>query len=269
MENNDKNFTDSIPEFYDTYLVPLIFDEFAIDLANKLLSESPKNILEIAAGTGVVARAIAPLLPDDANLTVTDLNQDMLDYAQTQQPKSPNIKWQQADVMSLPFADNSFDAVICQFGFMFFPDKISAMTEVKRVLKPGGILVMNVWDCIENNVFADLVTQAACKTFPENQTRFLERIPHGCYDNDAIRYTLQDAGFQNIIIQDKLAVSTAPSAFYAAKAYCHGTPLRNELESISDDALSEVTEAAARLIKQFYGAGDVSAQIQGFIITAN
>lgn len=269
MKNNDKNFTGSIPEFYDTYLVPLIFEEFADDLATRVLIEKPESILEIAAGSGVVPRAMADKIGKNVKYTITDLNQEMLDHAKTKQPENANITWQQADAMQLPFEDSSFDAIICQFGFMFFPDKVAAMKEVRRVLKPNGEFIFNVWDCIENNVFADLVTQAACRTFPDEQLRFLERTPYGYYDNDAIRLTLQDADFQNIIIQDKLAISSAPSAFNAAKAFCHGTPLRNELEAISDDALNEVTEVAARLIKEFYGESQVAAQIQGFIITAS
>ena len=269
MKNNDKNFTGSIPEFYDNFLVPLIFEEFADDLATRILTEKPQSILEIAAGTGVVPRALAAKISDNVKYTITDLNQQMIDYAQTRQPKNPNITWQQADVMALPFEDDSFDAVVCQFGFMFFPDKIAAMAEVKRVLKPSGELIFNVWDCIENNVFADLVTQAASQQHPDNPPLFLERIPHGFYDNDAIRKTLQDAGFKSIIIQDKVAISTAPSALHAAKAYCHGTPLRNELEALGEGSLDQVTQAAADWIAKFYGKAEVAAQIQGFVITAS
>ncbi|PCI87290.1 MAG: SAM-dependent methyltransferase [Hyphomicrobiales bacterium] len=269
MENNDKNFTGSIPEFYDTYLVPLIFEEFADDLATRIMVESPNSILEIAAGSGVVPRALGAKIAADVKYTITDLNQPMLDYAKQKQPKNPNISWQQADVMALPFEDNAFDAVVCQFGFMFFPDKIAAMKEVKRVLKPNGELIFNVWDCIENNVFADLVTQAASQIHPENPPLFLERTPHGFYDNDAMRKTLQDAGFKSIIIQDKVAMSTAPSALHAAKAYCHGTPLRNELEALGEGSLDQVTQAAADWIAKFYGKAEVAAQIQGFVITAS
>lgn len=269
MENNDKNFTGSIPEFYDNFLVPLIFEEFAADLATRALVESPKNTLEIAAGTGVVTRALAPQMPDDAKYTVTDLNQDMLDYAKSKQPEPSNISWQQADVMALPFEDQSFDTIICQFGFMFFPDKIAAMTEVKRVLKPNGEFIFNVWDRIENNVFADLVTQAVCKLYPDNPPLFLDRIPYGFYNNDAIRNTLQDAGFKYTVIQDKLAISTAPTAFDVAKAFCHGTPLCNELEAQGEGALDAATQAAADLIEEFYGKGEVGAQVQGFVVTAS
>lgn len=268
MENKDKNFTGSIPNFYDTYLVPLIFEEFADDLATRCLVEKPKSILEVAAGSGVVPRALAAKVGDDVKYVITDLNQDMLDHAKTHQPNRENTTWQTADVMQLPFDDNSFDSVICQFGFMFFADKIAAMNEVRRVLKPSGEFIFNVWDCIENNVFADLVTQAASQQHPNKPPLFLERIPHGFYDNDAIRKTLQDAGFKNIIIQDKVSISTAPSAMHAAKAYCHGTPLRNELEALGDTALEDTTQAAAKWIEKFYGSAEVSAQIQGFVITA-
>ncbi|MBL1422100.1 MAG: class I SAM-dependent methyltransferase [Alphaproteobacteria bacterium] len=269
MENSDIDFTDSIPEFYDTYLAPLIFGEFAEDLAKRVMVESPKTILETAAGTGVVTRVLAPQISPDVKYVVTDLEQEMLDFAQNKQPEQANVIWQLADAQDLPFDDASFDAVICQLGFMFFPDKIKAAAEAKRVLKPGGEFIFNVWDRLENNVFADLVSQAAAKIFPDDPPLFLERIPFGYYDNDAMRKTLQDGGFKHIIIQDKLAVSTAGSALHVAMAFTHGTPLRNEIEARDPDGLQKVALAAVNLIEDYLGKGEISAQIQGFVITAS
>ena len=148
MLETDKIFAGSIPENYDRYMVPLIFEPFAADLARRAASFSPDAVLEIAAGTGVVTRALAPKLSPGATYTVTDLNQPMLDYAAARQPPDSRIEWRQADALALPFEDAAFDLVFCQFGVMFFPDRISGYREAKRVLKPGGHLLFNVWDRI-------------------------------------------------------------------------------------------------------------------------
>ena len=108
------------------YLVPLIFQAYASDLAPRVAQAAPAQVLETAAGTGVLTRALAPLLRADARYTVTDLNQPMLDRAAARQGSDQRIIWQQADALHLPFSDDSFDAVCCQFGAMFFPDRVAA-----------------------------------------------------------------------------------------------------------------------------------------------
>jgi ubiquinone/menaquinone biosynthesis C-methylase UbiE len=175
MLETDKVFAGSIPENYDRYIVPLIFEPFASDLAQRAASLSPSAILETAAGTGVVTRALAPRLSPDASYFVTDLNQPMLDYAASRPAPSRRIKWGQADALALPFENATFDLVCCQFGAMFFPDRSSAYREAKRVPKPGGRFLFNVWDRIEENVFAEDVTNALAKIFPDDPPRFLAR----------------------------------------------------------------------------------------------
>ena len=161
----DKVFTGSIPELYDTYLVPMIFEPYAADLVARLAARSLAQVLEIAAGTGVVTRAMATTLPEAVSIVATDLNQSMLDQAAALGIKRP-ITWRQADAMNLPFAEGAFDAVVCQFGVMFFPEKRVAYSEVRRVLRLGGIFIFNAWDRIEENEFADTVTTALEALFP-------------------------------------------------------------------------------------------------------
>ncbi len=157
MSDIDKVFNGSIPMLYDTYLVPLIFEPYATDLAQRLHAMSVSHVLEIAAGTGVVTRALASTLPESVSIVATDLNQAMLDRASAVGTLRP-VEWRQADAMQLPFGDGEFDAVVCQFGVMFFPEKPKAFSEARRVLRPGGVFVFNVWDRIQENEFADTVT---------------------------------------------------------------------------------------------------------------
>jgi SAM-dependent methyltransferase len=179
---SDKVFTGCIPELYDAYLVPLLFEPYAADLAARLASRPLGRVLEIAAGTGVATRAMATALPEAVAIAATDLNQAMLDRAAARGTSRP-VEWRQADAMALPFADGTFDAVVCQFGVMFFPEKGRAYAEVRRVLRSGGLFVFNVWDRIQENEFADIVTTALAALFPDDPPRFLARTPHGYHDH--------------------------------------------------------------------------------------
>jgi ubiquinone/menaquinone biosynthesis C-methylase UbiE len=151
MVASDKLFAGSVPEIYDRLLVPLIFESYALDLAGRLAEAGPRDVLETAAGTGVLTRALAARLPGEARIVATDLNQPMLDRATARQPSDGRIAWRQADALALPFPDEGFDAVACQFGAMFFPDKVRGYEEARRVLKPGGRFLFNVWDRISEN----------------------------------------------------------------------------------------------------------------------
>jgi ubiquinone/menaquinone biosynthesis C-methylase UbiE len=268
MLETDKVFAGSIPENYDRHMVPLIFEPFAADLARRAASLSPKAVLETAAGTGVVTRALAPKLSPGARYVVTDLNQPMLDYAASQQAPDSRIEWRQADALALPFPDAAFDLVCCQFGAMFFPDRISAYREARRILKPGGHFLFNVWDRIEENVFANDVTNALADIFPDNPPRFLARTPHGYHDTAVIRTELEAAGFGSLAIETRAEQSRASSARLPAIAYCQGTLLRNEIEARDAGKLEAATDYAASVIEQRHGSGEVAAKIQAHVIMA-
>jgi ubiquinone/menaquinone biosynthesis C-methylase UbiE len=268
MLEADKVFTGSIPENYDRYMVPLIFEPFAADLAQRAASLSPSAVLETAAGTGVVTRALAPKLSPNASYVVTDLNQPMLDYAASRQSPDNRIKWRQADALALPFENATFDLVCCQFGAMFFPDRSSGYREAKRVLKPGGHFLFNVWDRIEENVFADEVTNALAKMFPNDPPRFLARTPHGYHDTALIRSELVNAGFSRVVIETRAEQSRASSPRIPAVAYCQGTVLRSEIEARDAGKLDAATDFAASAIADRHGSRDVSAKIQAHVILA-
>jgi SAM-dependent methyltransferase len=265
--DTDKVFTGSIPNLYETYLVPLIFEPYAADLVNRLASSSLTRVLEIAAGTGVVTRTLASVLPESVSIVATDLNQPMLDQAAALGTKRP-VEWRQADAMQLPFRDGTFDAVVCQFGVMFFPDKSRAFSEARRVLSSGGVFIFNVWDRIEENEFAHTVTTALESLFPKDPPRFLARIPHGYYNRPTIERDLANGGFTaSPQITTVAARSRAKSSRVPAIAYCQGTPLRNEIEARDASRLGEATDIAAEAIAQRFGRGTVDGKIQAHIVT--
>ena len=265
--DSDKVFSGSIPKLYETHLVPLIFEPYAADLAKRLAARTLTRVLEIAAGTGVATRAMATALPASVSIVATDLNQPMLDHAATIGTRRP-VEWRQADAMRLPFGDGTFDAIVCQFGAMFFPDKPKAFAEARRVLKPGGAFVFNVWDRIEENEFADAVTAALEPLFPADPPRFLARTPHGYFGHAAIARDLGLGGFTAPPQFATVAArSRADSPRIPAVAYCQGTPLRNEIEARDASRLGEATDLAAEAIAGRFGRGAVDGKIQAHVVT--
>lgn len=268
MPESDKIFAGSIPEIYDTCLVPLIFEAYASDMANRVAATEPASVLETAAGSGVVTRALSPRLARSARYVVTDLNAPMLERARSRQPDAHRITWQTADALALPFDDDAFDVVCCQFGVMFFPDRVAGFSEARRVLRPGGRFVFSVWDSIEENVFAEVVTAAAGEILADDPPQFLARTPHGYHDVGRIEADVGEAGFSAVEIVTIAETSRAPSPRHPAVAYAQGTPLRNEIEARDPQRLGEVTDHATRMIAARFGDGPVAGKIQGHVVVA-
>lgn len=268
MVATDKVFGGSIPEIYDRFLVPLLFEQYARDLADQLAKFEPRDVLETAAGTGALTRAIASRLPAQVRIVATDLNQPMLDRAAANDPVDGRIDWRQADALALPFKDQSFDAVACQFGVMFFPDKVQGYKEARRVLKPGGGFLFNVWDRISENAFADVVTAALAGLFPKDPPSFMARTPHGYHDVAVIRSELTAAGFAAASVETIDHTSRAATPRDVATAYCQGTPLRHEIEARDPSRLEEATRKVTEALARRFGNGPIEGRIRAHEIIA-
>jgi len=268
MQATDAKFAGSIPELYDRYLGPLLFEPYAEDLARRLSVLRRGTLLEVAAGTGVVTQALRKALPDDVRIIATDLNEGMLKVAASR-VNAPTVTFQQADAQKLPFADGSADAVVCQFGVMFMPDKGAAQREAARVLVPGGLYVFNVWDRLANNEVSLIVTRAVEALYPQDPPRFFERTPFGYFDPAPIRAELEAAGFQRIELDTVQLVSQAVSAEHVAIGLCQGTPLRSEIEARNPQGLSAATAAAASALQARFGAGPFENHMSALVVTAH
>lgn len=192
----------------------------------------------------------------------------MIDHAAERIP-SNRVSWQKADAQALPFPDGAFDAVICQFGVMFFPDKQKAYREARRVLKPGGHFIFNVWDRIEYNEFAGTVTTAVADMFANDPPLFLARTPHGYHEKQAVIAEVRSAGFTDVAVETLTRRSVAASCRDPAIGFCQGTPLRNEIEARDANRLAEATEAAANRISARFGNGPVDGMMQAHVFTAS
>jgi ubiquinone/menaquinone biosynthesis C-methylase UbiE len=267
MGATDAAFAGSIPAIYEQYLGRLLFEPYAADMTARL-GEMPKGrILEIAAGTGIVTRAMAKALPKNIEIVATDLNQAMLDLA-AKNLDAPNVTWRQADAQALPLEDSAFDIVICQFGVMFFPDKQAAYREALRVLKPGGLFLFSVWDRLDANQVSKIVSDATGAYFADDPPKFIERVPFGYFNHDVIRRALQEAGFRRVDIEVVEKVSQAPSPDHPAIGLTQGTPLRMEIEARAPDRLEEVTQKATEALKSKFGDGPIENRMSAIVVTA-
>jgi SAM-dependent methyltransferase len=265
MDDVTRGFAGSVPQLYERYMVPLMFDVYAADLAATVTRLQPARVLEIAAGTGVLTRRLAKDLPDGTAIVATDLSDSMLDFAMELGTARP-VEWRLADATNLPFPDEGFDAVVCQFGAMFFPDKAQAYAEVRRVLRPGGTFLFNVWDRIQDNEFTFVVDQALSSFFPDDPPRFMSRLPHGYHDTVKVSADLVDGGFNRAPdVATLTARSRAGSSRIPAVALCQGTPLRREIEARDPSRLLAATDCAAEAIAARFGSGPVDGKLQAHV----
>jgi len=261
-------FDAEVARAYQTALVPLIFEPYAEDLARTAQALAPQQVLEIACGTGVVTRALASALPSSCTLVASDLSTSMLSFAQEVGTARP-VTWQQADAMSLPFAEDGFDLVVCQFGVMFFPDRVAAYREVRRVLRPGGAFLFNLWNDLGGNGFAAHVSDALDAHFPKDPPAFLARTPHAHGFPAEIEAELRAAGFGGCRWKQLDESSVAKNPEHAAVAYCHGTPLRGEILVRDPLGLDRATAAVAACLRANYGDGPFAEKMSAIVVHAD
>ena len=267
MASNDALFAGSIPALYDRHLGPFLFEPYAGHVARRMADLKSGAVLETAAGTGIVTQALARHLPAGVRLVATDLNQAMLDFAAAK-PGMARAEFRQADATALPFDAASVDAVVCQFGVMFFPDRVAGYREARRVLKPGGRACFAIWDSLAHNAIPRCVNEAMARHFPADPPRFLARTPHGHHDQATIRSELAQAGFERVAIETVALPSRAASHRDPAIGFCQGSPMRAEIEARSPQGLSAATEAVASALAAEFGAGPIEASMQALIVVA-
>jgi SAM-dependent methyltransferase len=266
MASIDVRFSGSVPANYEQYMVPLLFRPYAELLAEHAAQFQPRSILETAAGTGVVTDLLARVLPG-AKVIATDLNQAMLDVAATR-VSAPNVTFREADALDLPFEDESFDLVVCQFGAMFYPDKVKGNAEARRVLRDGGHYLLAIWDRIERNVLSNLANRSMHELFPDDPPKFMERGPFSYHDPEWIERDLIAAGFADVQIETIERTSRSPSAQDAARGLTYGSPMGVELEEYGPGAVDQVFENFSRAAREYEGPAGFEAPMVAHIVTA-
>ena len=266
MNDSNVSFTGSIPENYDKYLGPMLLHAFADDLASRVPAAPGVRVLEIACGTGIVTERLLRRLAGRGTVVATDLSEAMFASA-AQRIRDPNVTWRQADGTKLPFPEGAFDAVVCQFGLMFFPDKVAGVREAYRVLAPGGRYCFNVWDAIERNPVQRIAHETLGGFFPTNPPQFYN-IPFSLRDTGQIRDWLERAGFTDIDIETVAKVGSGPSARNAAIGLIEGNPVYTDIMKRRPDALREIETAVANKIAAELG-DPVRAPLRAHVFCAH
>lgn len=260
VDDAARTWAASMPQSYERWLVPTVFRPFAVDLAARVAALAPRLVLELAAGTGVVT---AELVARGLDVVATDLNPPMVELGRSQ---VPGASWQQADATALPFDDGSYDAVVCQFGVMFLPDKPAAFAEARRVLTPGGTLLFSTWGTVDQNHYAAALVAALVRVLPADPPTFVAAVPHGYADPDTVVHDVGAGGFSDVALETLTLVGNADSAADVARGFCTGTPLRPQLEARGD--LRALTEQVAAEVERELGSGPVTGPMTAHVVRA-
>jgi ubiquinone/menaquinone biosynthesis C-methylase UbiE len=266
MLEQELRFTNSVAGKYDELMVPLLFRPYAQELATRARSFAPARLLETAAGTGAVTEELTQALPD-TEIVATDLNQPMLDVA-AERIRSDRVQFVRADAQQLPFPDGSFDLVVCQFGAMFFPDKVRGNAEARRVLRHGGHYLAAIWNRIDCNPLSEAAQHALIDVFPDDPPLFMREGPFGYHDPARIKADLHKAGFEILDIETVELRSRSPSAHDAATALFYGSPMGVEVEDRSAGSGPRVFEAVEQALRRFEGPNGIDAPMSAHILTA-
>ena len=259
---SDASWLDDMPQAYDGGLRSATFAPYAEVLAERAARLGPRDVLELAAGTGIVTEELVRALPD-ARVTATDLNPAMVDWGRQ---RVPGATWRVADAMHLDVPDDSVDLLVCQFGVMFFPDRVASFAEAARVLRPGGAYLFATWDVLETNEFESALTGILAELLPDDPPQFLARTPHGYHDPDVIRADVTAGGLEDDGIDRVELTGTAPSARVVTEGYGFGSPLRFDIARAGD--VRTIVDAAAERMTDRFGTGPVTGKLAAFIVTA-
>ncbi len=262
LNDTAKNFfTGSVPQNYDTYMGPLLLRPYALDIVSRIKAGGPVKVLELAAGTGQVTRYLVEALPE-ATIMATDISEDMMAVGK-QAIQSPNLVWQHVNMASIPFEDDLFDLVICQFGLMFVPDKLAAMGQIRRVLKPGGQLLFNTWGPVEENPIWHISMKLFTKTFGEALMPQAAG-PFALTDTEQVLAFLAEAKFTNITAEMVYKTTQIERAEVAATGFVKTMPALKQNPGLYNQTL----QALQRELAKQLGEAPLRSQLLALVFEA-
>jgi ubiquinone/menaquinone biosynthesis C-methylase UbiE len=267
MADGTSAFTGKVPENYERYLASLLFEPFADDLVARLAMHDGMRILEVACGTGIVTRRLVAKLAGRGTIIATDLNEAMFAHARKGLPRRGDATWRHADGTSLPFETRSFDAVVCQFGLMFFSDKAAGAREAFRVLKPGGVYLLNVWDTLASNPVQRIAHETIASFFPDDPPKFYT-VPFSYHDMPTLEALLRDTGFEAVRCERVVKEGKSASATEAAAGLVDGNPVVGEIMQRRPEALADIKAALAARLAHELGDQPLRTPLRAVVATA-
>jgi ubiquinone/menaquinone biosynthesis C-methylase UbiE len=265
MNDDAAKFVGDIPKHYDQAMGPIIFVDYATAMAERVVAFGPARVLETAAGTGIVTRQLRDLLPAGTRLTATDLNPPMLDVARAKFQPGEEVEFRPADAMALPFADATFDAVVCQFGVMFYPDKEQAYGEAYRVLASGGHYLFSIWDSHRHNPFGRIAHEVVEGFFPIDPPQFM-RVPFS-YQFDAIKESVIEAGFVDINAAVIRLEKKIPNIASFARGLVYGSPIIDQVRERGAIDPEQIVDALVQEFAREFGTNPGQMPLQAIMFS--
>jgi ubiquinone/menaquinone biosynthesis C-methylase UbiE len=266
MAGEASGYVGNIPEHYDRNLGPLLFTDYAADIARRVATLDPRRVLETAAGTGIVTRALRDALPAGADLTATDLNGPMLDIAATKFRPGEAAEFRTADATALPFTDASFDAIVCQFGVMFFPDKDKSYHEAFRVLVAGGHYIFSIWDSHRHNPIGRIAHEVIGSFFPADPPQF-QSVPFA-YRFEPIKESLIDAGFVSISATVLKSQKEVADFAMLARGLVYGSPIIDQVRQRVGVEAEQIVAAIVGQYRKEFGSNPATMPLQAIVFSA-
>ncbi|RYD96375.1 MAG: class I SAM-dependent methyltransferase [Sphingobacteriales bacterium] len=260
------SYIGNIPQHYEEHLGPILFEPFADDLAARVPAGT-HSVLELACGTGRVTNHLDQRLDAGARLVASDLNPDMINVAR-RIVFSPRVEWMEVDAQQLPFADSAFDLVLCQFGVMFFADKLKAFSEVRRVLRPGGGFIFNTWDGFSANPRAAIIMQVMEEELGDRAPDFLSVGPYSFHNEARIALLLEEAGFASVKIEKVQRTSSFRDPGELVDGFVEGSPLGNYLDKLGPSYRDRIKDRLHAALQQQYSTYGMQVPMQAIVAEA-
>ncbi len=249
MEGKAIPFEKTIPGIYEKYLGPYLYEPYSVYVTGRIKG-NPKQVLEIGVGSGRLTNHLAKKIDIQATITAIDINPNMLDIAK-EKVKATNVEFHVADAQSLPFSDNSFDCVVCQFSFMFLPDKQKGFNEAWRVLKPGGQFIFVTWDKAENNITLYISQQTILQFLKTDPPAYFGKAYSAMNNLDDLMEYTKVAGFANTTIEKVTLVGQSTTAMDAAIGFVEGNSIIKEILKEGPELLQTIkTTIVSRIHEQ-------------------
>ncbi|HYW93269.1 MAG TPA: methyltransferase domain-containing protein [Gammaproteobacteria bacterium] len=253
---------------YEQNMVPAMFARFAKGLLAFAELQEGEQVLDVACGTGIVARLAWPQVAPSGRVVGLDANAAMLEVARrAAQDSGMPIEWREADAASMPLADGAFDAVLCQLGLQYFTRRNAALKEMRRLLRPSGRLLLSVLRPVQYSpghaVFADALERHVSATAAATR-----RAPFVLSERDEVRALVADAGFQDVVVQLDVRVVRFPSAEGMIRIMMAGTPLAAAISKADDAVLGTVITEVTKSLAAYEDDQGLGLPMQAWVVAA-